>query len=62
MQARPLLNTASLWLQTSFRKQARPLLSTASLSLAALSRFGAVPLLEALTLRGASTPWRFAAL
>ena len=53
MQARPLLNTASLWLQTSFRKQARPLLSTASLSLAALRRFGAVPLLEALTL------WRF---
>ena len=50
MQARPLLNTASLWLQTSFRKQARPLLSTASLSLAALWRFGAVPLLEALTL------------
>ena len=45
-----------------FRKQARPLLSTASLSLAALWRFGAVPLLEALTLRGASTPWRFAAL
>ena len=50
MQARPLLNTASLWLQTSFRKQARPLLSTASLSLATLWRFGAVPLLEALTL------------
>ena len=68
MQARPLLNTASLWLQTSFRKQARPLLSTASLSLAALWRFGAVPLLEALTLLDAlalldALPlWRFVVL
>ena len=68
MQARPLLNTASLWLQTSFRKQARPLLSTASLSLAALWRFGAVPLLEALTLIDAlalleALPlWRFVVL
>ena len=68
MQARPLLNTASLWLQTSFRKQARPLLSTASLSLAALWRFGAVPLLEALTLLDALallealTLWRFVVL
>ena len=68
MQARPLLDTASLWLQTSFRKQARPLLSTASLSLAALWRFGAVPLLEALTLLDAlalleALPlWRFVVL
>ena len=68
MQARPLLNTASLRLQTSFRKQARPLLSTASLSLAALWRFGAVPLLEALTLLDAlalleALPlWRFVVL
>ena len=69
MQARPLLNTASLWLQTSFRKQARPLLSTPSLSsLAALWRFGAVPLLEALTLLDAlalleALPlWRFVVL
>ena len=67
MQAR-LLNTASLWLQTSFRKQARPLLSTASLSLAALWRFGAVPLLKALTLLDAlalleALPlWRFVVL
>ena len=69
MQARPLLNAASLWLQTSFRKQARPLLSTPSLSsLAALWRFGAVPLLEALTLLDAlalleALPlWRFVVL
>ena len=68
MQARPLLNTASLWFQTSFRKHARPLLSTASLSLAALWRFGAVPLLEALTLLDAlalleaSPLWRFVVL